>query len=83
MGAVEFLTAREWGQLYGIGETRARVLLSEGRVEGAQKIDGIWTIPDTAPDPRHRDEEGNIRYGAPKGKSLKVRTAILKRRARA
>ena len=48
---MEYMTTREAEEKWNISERRIRQLLGDGRIEGAVKIGGIWTIPKDAVKP--------------------------------
>lgn len=48
---MKYMTTKEISQKWGISERRIRVLCKEGRIEGAKKKGGIWSIPATSTKP--------------------------------
>lgn len=42
---MEFMSAKEASDKWGISKRRVQVLCAEGRVDGAMKIGTIWVIP--------------------------------------
>ena len=47
----KLISATEYAQKYGLDGGRVRVLLRDGRIEGAFKIGNQWVIPAEAPRP--------------------------------
>ena len=48
---MEFMSARDASQLWGISQRRVAILCAEKRVEGAQQLGNMWIIPKTANKP--------------------------------
>ena len=48
------MTVRQFADLHGFHQETARRMVLAGRIEGAQKIDGVWQIPDNAPWPEYQ-----------------------------
>ena len=48
---MEFMSAREAADKWGISQRRVAVLCSENRIEGAQKAGNNWIIPEDAQKP--------------------------------
>jgi len=46
-----FITLKEASEKWGISERRIRTLCSDGRIDGANKIGPLWTIPANAEKP--------------------------------
>ena len=42
---MEYMSAREAANLWGISKRRVQKLCSEGRIEGAIKVGIVWAIP--------------------------------------
>lgn len=53
---MEYLTANEKAEIWGMSSRRVRILCNEGRVQGAVIKGNIWLIPENAQKP-----EQNIR----------------------
>lgn len=47
----QFITLKEASNRWGISERRIRTLCSTGRIDGANKIGPLWTIPADAEKP--------------------------------
>ena len=48
---VEYFSAKEAAEKWGVSERNVRKYLADGRVEGARKVGGDWKIPKTAGKP--------------------------------
>lgn len=48
---VDYITAQEASEKWGITRRRVQILCSEGRVNGAIKIANLWVIPKNAEKP--------------------------------
>ena len=48
---MEFISAREAADKWGISQRRVAVLCSENRIDNAAKIGNMWIIPATAEKP--------------------------------
>lgn len=48
---MEYITAQEAADKWGITRRRVQILCSEGRIEGATKIANLWVLPKTAEKP--------------------------------
>ena len=48
---MEFMTAKEAADKWGITPRRVQVLCSEGRIDGAWRLGNAWAIPATAGKP--------------------------------
>lgn len=48
---MKYLSVSQVSDMWGTTPRRLQVLCSEGRIEGAQKVENVWTIPDTAEKP--------------------------------
>lgn len=48
---MEYLTAAEIAEIWGMSSRRVRILCNEGRVEGAIMKGSIWLIPKDSPKP--------------------------------
>jgi hypothetical protein len=48
---MEYLTARETAQKWGISERRVQVLCEQGRIAGVQRLGKSWAIPSSAQKP--------------------------------
>lgn len=62
---MEYMTAQEVAKLWGISDRRVRILCSEGKVEGAEKIGKSYRIPADAKKPtdgRAAKENYELRY---------------------
>ena len=51
---MEYLTAVEIAEIWGISSRRVRVLCNEGRVEGAITKGNLWLIPYNASKPKEQ-----------------------------
>jgi hypothetical protein len=49
---MEFMTAREAAQKWGITKRRVQVLCSENRIGGARKIGNMWVMPKNTTKPK-------------------------------
>ena len=45
---MEYITAKQAAQKWGISERRVQVLCEQGRIEGVQRLGKAWAIPITA-----------------------------------
>lgn len=41
----QFVTLKEASEKWGISERRIRILCTEGRINGATKMEPMWVIP--------------------------------------
>lgn len=48
---MDYITAQEASEKWGITRRRVQILCSEGRVKGAIKIANLWVIPKNAEKP--------------------------------
>lgn len=48
---MEYLTAKETAQKWGISERRVQVLCEQGRIAGVQRLGKSWAIPSSAQKP--------------------------------
>ena len=48
---MEYMSAREAANLWGISKRRVQKLCSQGRIEGAIKVGIVWAIPKEAKKP--------------------------------
>ena len=48
---MEYMSAREAADKWGISQRRVAILCSENRIEGAQKAGNNWIIPEDAQKP--------------------------------
>lgn len=51
---MEYLTAAEMAEKWGISSRRVRILCNEGRVDGATTKGNLWLIPDNANKPQEQ-----------------------------
>ena len=59
---MEYVSAREKGDMWGISQRRVSALCAEGRIEGAKFVGNMWIIPQNAEkpiDPRCQIEDKN------------------------
>ncbi len=49
---MEYLSIRQTAEKWGISKRRIQVLCTEGRIEGAMKIDSSWVIPANVEKPK-------------------------------
>lgn len=49
---MRYLTISQTAEKWGISPRRIRILCTEGRVEGAQKVGSYWLVPDDAEKPK-------------------------------
>jgi len=49
---MEFLTIKLASQLWGISQRRVAKLCENGRIEGAEKVSGVWLLPAETQKPR-------------------------------
>lgn len=70
---MEWITAAEAAQRWGITARRVQVFCSQGRISGAEKVRGSWRIP-----------EGTIKPDDPRGggRSMSSQQLHLNRSAR-
>lgn len=60
---MEYITAKEAAEKWGISQRRVQVLCEQGRVDGAKRLGWVWAIPKDAPKPadaRFKREETRI-----------------------
>lgn len=50
--AMEFMSARETADKWGISQRRVDVLCSESRIDNAAMVGNMWIIPTTAEKPK-------------------------------
>lgn len=48
---MEFISAKEAADKWGISKRRVQILCAEGRIEGASKVGMMWVIPEDAKKP--------------------------------
>ena len=48
---MEYMTANEAAQKWGISSRRVHTLCTEGRIEGAARLGNAWAIPNDAKKP--------------------------------
>lgn len=48
---MEYITAQEAADKWGITRRRVQILCSEGRIEGATKMANLWVLPKSAEKP--------------------------------
>ncbi len=48
---MEFMSAKEASDKWGISKRRVQVLCAEGRIAGAMKVGMMWVIPQTSNKP--------------------------------
>ena len=48
---MEWITAKEAGELWGITTRRIQILCDNGQVNGAEKLGNMWVIPKGTPKP--------------------------------
>lgn len=48
---MEYITAQEAADQWGITRRRVQILCAEGRIEGAIKMANLWVLPKTAEKP--------------------------------
>lgn len=48
---MEYLTAKEAAQKWGISERRVQVLCEQGRIAGVQRLGKSWAIPSSVQKP--------------------------------
>lgn len=56
---MEFMSAREAADKWGISQRRVAILCSEGRIDEAVMIGNMWIIPNTAQKP---EDARSLRY---------------------
>lgn len=56
---MEYLSAKEVANKWGISSRRVQVLCEEGRIEGAFKLSDVWVIPKDAKKPVDRRRSEN------------------------
>ena len=65
---MEFMSAREAADKWGISQRRVAALCSENRIENATMVGNMWIIPITAEKP---NDAGSIRYSKNDEKKVK------------
>lgn len=59
---IKYITVKEYAAMHGVAERTVRQAASTGRIPGAQKLSGVWIIPEDAPYPADkRIKSGNYR----------------------
>ena len=48
---MEYLSAKEVAEKWGLSRRRVQILCEDGRIEGAHKISDVWVIPKNADKP--------------------------------
>jgi hypothetical protein len=48
---MEYITAKETAEKWGISQRRVQVLCEQDRVDGAKRLGWAWAIPKDAPKP--------------------------------
>jgi len=48
---MEFLTAKQAAELWGISDRRVAILCEQGRIDGVTKAGGVWLLPPDAKKP--------------------------------
>ena len=56
---MDWVTAKDSAELWGISTRRVQILCDAGRIEGATKLGNIWVIPKGATKPK----DGRIKNG--------------------
>jgi len=51
---MEYITAQEIADEWGISRRRVQILCSEGRIDGAIKMANLWLIPKNANKPKDK-----------------------------
>ena len=51
---MEFMSAKEASDKWGVSKRRVQVLCAEGRIDGAMKVGTIWVIPLNAIKPKDK-----------------------------
>jgi len=49
---MEYITAKQAAQKWGISERRVQILCEQGRIEGVSKLGHAWAIPKDAEKPK-------------------------------
>jgi len=49
---MEWMTAKEAAELWGVTNRQVQILCERGRVDGSQRLGNMWVIPKGAPKPR-------------------------------
>jgi DNA adenine methylase len=57
--SMDFMTAKEASEQWGISRRRVAILCSENRIDGAEMMDKMWLIPNTATKP---DDARSLRF---------------------
>ncbi|WP_333593973.1 DNA-binding protein [Anaerospora hongkongensis] len=61
---MEYITAQEAADKWGITRRRVQILCSEGRIDGAIKMANLWVIPKEAEKPEDaRKYKTGVCYG--------------------
>ncbi len=49
---MEYLSASQTAEHWGISRRRVQILCSQGRIPGAFKVGKVWVVPNDAPKPK-------------------------------
>ena len=49
---IEFMSAKEASDKWGISKRRVQILCAEGRIKGAMKVGMMWVIPQLSEKPK-------------------------------
>ena len=49
---MEWMTAKEAAELWGVTNRQVQILCERGRVDGSQRLGNMWVIPKGTPKPR-------------------------------
>lgn len=70
---MDFISAKEAAELWGLTKRRVQILCSEGRIKGATKLGTMWSIPSDAEKP---DDARADRYRPVKDEIMPLRSSI-------
>lgn len=51
---MEYITAKEAAEKWGISQRRVQVLCTQGKIEGAKRLGWAWAIPQNADKPKDK-----------------------------
>jgi len=51
---MEYITAKQAGEKWGISERRVQLLCEQGRINGVQRLGKAWAIPQNAAKPHDK-----------------------------
>ena len=72
---MDYISAKEAAEKWGISKRRVQILCSEGRIKGAMKVGMVWVIPSMAVKPadnRKKTNDWNLFYELLEGEIVEV-----------